>query len=106
MINADVLGRLAPGSLVINTARGEVIDYDALRRAIQEKKLRVALDVYAEEPATATGEFTDPIGREPGVYGTHHIGASTDQAQEAIAAETVRIIKSFCADGSVPNAVN
>ena len=43
---------------------------------------------------------------EPGVYGTHHIGASTDQAQEAIAAETVRIVRSFAETGRVPNAVN
>ena len=38
-------------------------------------------------------DFEDPIGNETRVYGTHHIGASTDQAQEAIAAETVRIIR-------------
>ena len=52
-------------------------------------------------PAT----FADPIVKEPGVYGTHHIGASTDQAQEAIAAETVRIVKTFMETGQVPNAV-
>jgi D-3-phosphoglycerate dehydrogenase / 2-oxoglutarate reductase len=42
----------------------------------------------------------------PGVYGTHHIGASTEQAQEAIAAETVRIIRTFKETGRVPNVVN
>jgi D-3-phosphoglycerate dehydrogenase len=106
LINAEVLGRLAPGSLVINTSRGEVVDHDALRRVMHEKKLRVALDVYASEPASSTGEFTDAIAQEPGFYGTHHIGASTDQAQEAIAAETVRIVKAFCDTGVAPNAVN
>jgi D-3-phosphoglycerate dehydrogenase len=40
------------------------------------------------------------------VYGTHHIGASTDQAQEAIAAETVRIVRSYKETGRVPNVVN
>jgi D-3-phosphoglycerate dehydrogenase len=40
------------------------------------------------------------------VYGTHHIGASTEQAQEAIAAETVRIVRSFTETGRVPNVVN
>jgi D-3-phosphoglycerate dehydrogenase len=53
-----------------------------------------------------TGEFADEIVKEPGVYGTHHIGASTDQAQEAIAAETVRIVRMFKETGKVPNAVN
>lgn len=106
LVNADVLSRLAPGSLVINTARGEVVDHQALALAMRDRKLRVALDVYANEPATATGEFSDAIAREPGLYGTHHIGASTDQAQEAIAAETVRIVRAFCETGVAPNAVN
>ena len=44
--------------------------------------------------------------RSPSVYGTHHIGASTDQAQEAIAAETVRIIRTYKETGKVPNVVN
>ena len=106
LVNAEVLSRLSPGSFVINTSRGELVDHDALRAAIHEKHLRVALDVFAVEPAGATGDFADPIVREPGVYGTHHIGASTDQAQEAIAAETVRIIKVFRETGLAPNAVN
>ena len=62
--------------------------------------------MYAAEPAGGAGEFTDDIAREPNLYGTHHIGASTDQAQEAIAAETVRIIKTFKETGRVPNVVN
>jgi len=52
------------------------------------------------------GEFKDDIVKEEGLYGTHHIGASTDQAQEAIAAETVRIVKQFKETGQVPNVVN
>jgi D-3-phosphoglycerate dehydrogenase len=95
LVNADVLSRLKSGSFVVNTARAEVIDHAALASAVRERKLRVALDVFAQEPASATGTFADPIVSEPGVYGTHHIGASTDQAQEAIAAETVRIVAEF-----------
>ncbi len=106
MVNADILGALKPGAYVINTSRGDVMDYAALRDAIRTKRLRVALDVFAEEPAAATGAFVDPIVNEPGVYGTHHIGASTDQAQEAIAGETVRIVKEFKNTGRAPNAVN
>jgi D-3-phosphoglycerate dehydrogenase / 2-oxoglutarate reductase len=106
LIDASVLERLKPGSYVINTARAEVLDYSALERVIREKNIRVALDVFAAEPATATGAFDDPLRLLPAVYGTHHIGASTDQAQEAIAAETVRIVTSYKETGRVPNVVN
>ena len=106
IVNANVLARLRPGAMLINTARAELVDNDALQVAIREKNLRVALDVFADEPAVSAGEFADPIVQLPGVYGTHHIGASTNQAQEAIAAETVRIVKVFKETGSAPNCVN
>ncbi len=106
LVNRDVLARLKPGAMFINTARAEIVDHAALVDAAREKGLRIGLDVFANEPATATGEFTDDLVTLPGVYGTHHIGASTDQAQEAIAAETVRIVRSFKDTGKVPNVVN
>jgi len=106
LVSADVLGRLRPGTMFINTARAEVVDYDALALAVRERGIRVGLDVYPDEPATATAEFSLPLLAEPGVYGTHHIGASTEQAQEAIAGETVRIVRSFMETGRVPNVVN
>ena len=106
LVNANVLGRLKPGAIFINTARGEVIDQKALADAVREKGLRVGLDVFANEPASATGEFSDAVVQLPNLYGTHHIGASTEQAQEAIAAETVRIIRSYKETGRVPNVVN
>ncbi len=101
-----MIDRLKPGAYVINTARAEVVDYAALENAVREKHVRVGLDVYPGEPSTATAEFTSAIAALPGVYGTHHIGASTDQAQEAIAAETVRIVRSYKDTGKVPNVVN
>jgi D-3-phosphoglycerate dehydrogenase len=106
LINADVFNQLKPGSFFVNTARGEVVDYKALEAAAKEKGLRVALDVYGKEPATPSGDFVDSLIDLPGVYGTHHIGASTDQAQQAIAAETVRIIDAYFRTGRVPNVVN
>ncbi len=106
LVNADLLARMKPGAILVNTARGEVVDHAALAEAVRNRGVRVALDVYANEPASATGDFADPLVQLPGVYGTHHIGASTDQAQEAIAAETVRIIRSFKETGEVPNVVN
>jgi D-3-phosphoglycerate dehydrogenase len=106
LVGADVFGAMRPGAYFVNTARGEVVDYKALEAAVREKGLRVALDVYAKEPATPTGDFVDALVDLPGVYGTHHIGASTDQAQEAIAAETVHIIQTYLETGRVPNVVN
>lgn len=105
-IDADIFNVMRPGSYFINTARGEVVDQKALVEAIKNRGLRVGLDVFAVEPAGGVAEFTDPIGKEEHLYGTHHVGASTDQAQEAIAAETVRIVKEFKETGKVPNVVN
>lgn len=106
LVGAAVLSRLRPGAIFINTARAEVVDYAALETAVRERGLLVGLDVYPGEPAAAQGEFATPLAALPGVYGTHHIGASTEQAQEAIAAETVRIVESFQQTGRVPNVVN
>jgi D-3-phosphoglycerate dehydrogenase len=104
LIGADFFAALRPDAYFINTARAEVIDQNALVGAVREKGIRCGLDVFAKEPAGGTGEFADDIAKT--IYGTHHIGASTDQAQEAIASETVRIVRSFKESGKVPNVVN
>ena len=106
VINAGVFEVMKPGSYLINTARAEIVDQAALAQALKHKGIRAGLDVFAGEPASATADFADDIVQLPNVYGTHHIGASTDQAQEAIAAETVRIIRTFKETGKVPNVVN
>jgi D-3-phosphoglycerate dehydrogenase / 2-oxoglutarate reductase len=106
LVNASLLDRLKPGAILVNTARAEVVDDRALAAAVRDRGLRVGLDVFASEPASSSADFHDPLVSLPGVYGTHHIGASTNQAQEAIAAETVRIIRSYKETGRVPNVVN
>ena len=107
LVNAAVLDRLAPGSYLINTARAEVMDYDALAAAAEQQKLRVGTDVFPGEPSGGKAKFEAAIVKAGGVvYGTHHIGASTEQAQNAIATETLRIIEVFSATGQVPNCVN
>jgi D-3-phosphoglycerate dehydrogenase len=106
LIGANFFAAMREGAYFINTSRGEVVDQNALVAAMRARGIRAGLDVFAAEPASASGEFTDEIAREPNLYGTHHIGASTDQAQEAIAAETVRIIRAFKETGKVPNVVN
>lgn len=105
-VDAALLSHVKPGAFFVNTARAEVVDQPALVAAIKEKGLRAGLDVFAGEPTGASGPFADDIVQVPGVYGTHHIGASTDQSQEAIAAETVRIVRSYKETGRVPNVVN
>jgi D-3-phosphoglycerate dehydrogenase len=106
LISADVLAALRPGSYFINTSRAEVVDHTALARVVQEKGIRAGLDVFAGEPTGGTGTVEDDIFKLDGIIGTHHIGASTDQAQQAIADETVRIMREYKDTGRAPNVVN
>jgi D-3-phosphoglycerate dehydrogenase / 2-oxoglutarate reductase len=106
LVTAARLALMKPNAILINTARGEVVDQAALKAALEAKKIRAGLDVFDSEPADATGDFADPILDLPNLYGTHHIGASTEQAQEAIAEEAIRIIETFARTGVVLNCVN
>ena len=106
LVNADFLAAMKPGAYLINTARGSVVDEAALAAAIKDRGLRAGLDVFQNEPASGTAAWDSTLARQPGVYGTHHVGASTDQAQVAIAHETIRIVQEFIQNGTVPNCVN
>ncbi len=106
ILDAKFFEAMKPGAFFVNTARAEVVDAAALREAIAERGVGAGLDVFAEEPSGGAGAFEDGIVKLPGVIGTHHVGASTEQAQNAIAAETVRIVSAFVSSGEVPNAVN
>ncbi len=106
LVNREFLAAMRPGAYLINTARGSVVDEAAVAEAIKEKGIRVGLDVYHDEPGGNAGEFHPAIVDLPGVYGTHHVGASTEQAQVAIAHEVIRIVQEFQATGGVPNCVN
>ena len=104
-INKEILDVMKEGAILINTSRGEVIDTAALKEAIEKKGLKVALDVFEDEPGASEKEFKDKelAGM---ITGTHHIGASTDQASEAIAAEVVNIIRAYKETGAPLNLVN
>jgi D-3-phosphoglycerate dehydrogenase / 2-oxoglutarate reductase len=106
LVNAEFLAAMKPGAYLINTARGSVVDEAALQQAIRERRIRAGLDVFQNEPAAGTGDFSSALAQAPGVYGTHHVGASTEQAQVAIAHEVIRIVQSFRTSGEVPNVVN
>jgi D-3-phosphoglycerate dehydrogenase len=106
LVNAARIALMKANAILLNTARGEVVDQVALREALSAKKIRAGLDVFDPEPADATADFADPILDLPNCYGTHHIGASTEQAQEAIAEEAIRIIEAFVKTGVALNCVN
>jgi len=105
-IDESFFAAMRSGSIFVNTSRGEIVDQGALEAAIESKGLKAALDVYADEPSGGDAELTgrDFVARLAAA--TPHIGASTDQAAEAIAAETVRVIESYIDTGKAVNAVN
>ncbi|MBS1717252.1 MAG: hydroxyacid dehydrogenase [Armatimonadetes bacterium] len=106
MLGKAFFEAMRPGSIFINTSRAEVVDQAAMEAATKEKNIFCGLDVFEGEPATGEGVYEGSLRTNPRVYTTHHIGASTEQAQEAIAAETVRIVREFKNSGDVPNVVN
>ena len=105
LVDANLLGALAPGSVLINTSRADVVDEAALLLALDTGDLWAGLDVFADEPAGGDGTIESALARHPRVYGTHHIGASTAQAQAAVADGVLEVIDAFTA-GTVLNCVN
>ncbi|MGH3472562.1 MAG: phosphoglycerate dehydrogenase [Nocardioidaceae bacterium] len=105
LVDTEFLGWMRPGAILINTSRGDVVDEAALLTALDERGLRAGLDVYADEPATGHGPWESRLAAHPSVLATHHIGASTEQAQRAIAAGVVDVVAAF-ARGEPMNCVN
>lgn len=105
LVDERFLASMKDGASLINASRGEVVVADDLLAALDEKGIRAGLDVFADEPPAGSDVFDSALAKHPGVYGTHHIGASTDQAQEAIAKQVLKVIDSYC-DGGVLNVVN
>jgi len=105
LLNTKFFNKMKDEAIFVNTSRGEIVDTAALHKAIDEKALRVGLDVFENEPGSGLAEFdqTDLAGS---ITGTPHIAASTNQASEAIADEVVRIVDSLIKTGKPINAVN
>lgn len=105
LVDADFLAACKDGAWIVNTSRGEVVDADALIDAMDHRGFRAGLDVYPDEPAAKQGDWSSRLAQHPNVYGTHHIGASTSQAQDAIADEVVTLVEGF-RRGEIRNCVN
>ena len=106
MFNDKLFGLMKKGAILINTSRAEVIDEDALIKAVKEKGVVAGVDVFKDEPEGKDGAVTSKLQNIDGIYVTHHIGASTEQAQDAVAEETVKIIMDYKNSGKVLHCVN
>jgi D-3-phosphoglycerate dehydrogenase len=81
---------MPPGALLINTARGAVVDEESLARALQARRLRgAALDVFEQEP------YTGPLRQVPGVILSAHIGASARATRRQMESEAVQAVEAF-----------
>jgi D-3-phosphoglycerate dehydrogenase len=106
LFNKKMFSYMKDGALIVNTSRQDVIAEDDLLEAIKEKNIRYACDVFKGEPEAKTGEVKSKLQDNPNVYVTHHIGASTAQAQDAVAEETINIINHFIHSGVIDHWVN
>ena len=105
LCNADFFAKMRDGAVLLNTSRGDVVDGAALIDAMDAKGIRAGLDVWPNEPSGKSGDWSSPLSTHPNVVGSHHIGASTGQAQHAVAAGTVAVIEDYL-NGHVTNCVN
>ncbi len=107
MMNAKTFAMMKPTAFLINCSRGEVVDSSDLVKALEEGVIAGAgLDVYENEPGASDKVFSDVAVKANMVYGTHHIGASTDQAQLAVAEEVVHVVEELMKTGKVIHCVN
>ncbi len=106
LIDGDFFRRMKERAFFINTSRAEVVDEEALLEAVKGRHIRAGLDVVCDEPSGKSGDFTGDIKEYRDVYCTHHIGASTNQAQQAVADEVLEILDVYVSTGKVKNCVN
>ena len=105
MVDTEFLAKMKDGAVLLNTSRGDVVDEAALIDAMDNRGMRAGLDVYANEPGSGTAEFDSTLAKHPSVVGTHHVGASTNQAQAAVTDGTIDTVQAYRA-GEPVNCVN
>ena len=104
MVGTDVLDALKPG-ILLNTSRAEMVDSGALIVRLDAGELSAGLDVFPDEPDSGAADWQSPLAAHPRVVGTHHVGASTQQAQEAVVDGVEEVINAFV-EGELLNVVN
>jgi D-3-phosphoglycerate dehydrogenase len=105
LVDRKFLEQMKQGAILLNTSRGDLVDERALLDALDAGAVRVGLDVFADEPGSGSGSWDSSLARHPGVVATHHIGASTEQAQRAIAEGVIEIVEALKA-GQALHCVN
>ncbi|MDR9364689.1 MAG: NAD(P)-dependent oxidoreductase, partial [Balneolaceae bacterium] len=106
IISKEVLSKLKDGAYFINTSRAGIVDEDALFEELKSGRIKAGLDVISDEPEFKQGEFTSRFQELDNVYVSHHIGASTKQAQLAVASDAVDIVRGYVQEGQVRNWLN
>ncbi len=107
MIGAKEIAQMKDGSILINAARGTIIDIPALVEALEANKLNgVAIDVFPVEPKSNNEEFESPLRKFDNVILTPHVGGSTQEAQENIGIEVAGKLAKYSDNGSTLSAVN
>ncbi|MDT0583291.1 MULTISPECIES: phosphoglycerate dehydrogenase [Alteromonadaceae] len=107
MIGQKELSQMKDGAILINAARGTVIDIDALVSALESGKLNgAAIDVFPVEPKSNSEEFESPLRAFDNVILTPHVGGSTQEAQENIGIEVAGKLAKYSDNGSTLSAVN
>ncbi len=100
LINKNNLKYFKPGAILINYARGEVIDLNALRKSIESGHISgAAVDVFPEEPQKTGDVFSSPLQNLPNVILTPHIGGSTQEAQQNIGEDVSSKLLSYLEKG-------
>jgi D-3-phosphoglycerate dehydrogenase len=107
MIGAREIAHMKPGAILINNARGTVLDVEALAVALREKRLLgAAVDVFPYEPGSNNERFETPLQNMPNVILTPHVGGSTVEAQARIGEEVARKLLDYSDIGTTVGAVN
>ena len=106
IISKELINKLKKGAYFINTARAGVVDEAALTEAVKDSNIVLGLDVFNDEPEGKEGELSTTFSTLPNVYLTHHIGASTEQAQNTVAEEAYSIVADYVSVGAIKNWVN
>jgi D-3-phosphoglycerate dehydrogenase len=95
VVDEGTIGAMRPGAILVNTSRADVVDAEALLRALDDGRVRAGLDVFPDEPTAGSAAWSSRLASHPAVVGTHHVGASTRQAQLAVAEGVVDVVQAF-----------